>query len=238
MYFMKMNNFRTILQKSANYAARLLLSFSRRLQSKSGITLSGTREIEWTWIMAALPFSLDAKDVLDFGPGPFPLITITAARKGANVICFDVRSYFLPGIFDNISWITGDILAYDFGDKQFDYIFNCSTVEHVGLARYGDQKDENGDLKAMAKLRQLLKPHGKMILTLPVGQDNIHGQYHRVYGNKRLPQLLAGFRKLQSEYWIKEQQQTGWQKVSQQRALTEKSSPYYYGLGLFVLEIE
>jgi len=51
----------------------------------------------------------------------------------------------------------------------------------------------DGDLDAMGILRELLAPGGRMILTIPVGRDQICGPYHRIYGEDRLPRLLDGF---------------------------------------------
>jgi len=55
-----------------------------------------------------------------------------------------------------------DILKVDLPAKHFDLVINWSTVEHVGLAgRYGVTKSRpDGDLEAMARLRDLMKPGG------------------------------------------------------------------------------
>jgi hypothetical protein len=55
----------------------------------------------------------------------------------------------------------------------------------------------------MAKMRQLLKHGGKMLLTIPVGQDALYPSSHRVYGRERLPRLLDGYIVEKKEYWIK-----------------------------------
>jgi hypothetical protein len=33
----------------------------------------------------------------------------------------------------------------------------------------------------------------RMLMTIPVGKDGVYLPNHRVYGNIRLPQLLAGY---------------------------------------------
>ena len=229
---MKTKEFTIFLQKLLNYIARLFMALSRKLGSRNSLTLSGDRDIEWSWVLANLP---QDSTVLDFGPGPFQLISSVAARKGCNVTCFDVRCSEVFMEMDNINYVYGDVSYYDFKGQKFDCITNASTIEHVGLTRYGDSAVNDGDIKAMSLLRSLLKPKGRMLLTIPVGKDTVHGHLHRVYGNERLPMLLNGFLEVKCEFWIKSNVKV-WQRVSKELALQTKSTPYYYALGLFVLE--
>jgi hypothetical protein len=114
----------------------------------------------------------------------------------------------------------------------------CSAIEHVGLAgRYGVTKDRpDGDIEAMKILKIILKPGGKMLLTIPVGQDNFFKPLHRVYGKERLPRLLEGWEILKEEYWIKDEEGY-WICVDEETALgREIAHPSLYGLGLFVLQ--
>lgn len=230
-----MYNIRTILQKLIARTGRLLLKFSKRLASADSLTLEGDRDIEWSWVVSQLPEG--QKRVLDFGPGPFQLISFVAVRKGLSVVCFDIRKVEKLVEMESIKWIYGDISKYKFGIQSFDVIVNTSTIEHVGLGRYGDSKSDQGDLKAMQSLKTLLKPNGKMLLTIPVGRDAVHGFLHRVYGKKRLPTLLKGFREIKSEFWAKSDKRV-WERVSREKALQTTISPFYYALGLFVLELE
>ena len=62
--------------------------------------------------------------------------------------------------------------------------------EHDGLGRYGDPVDANGDLKAMEKMRDIVRPGGFLLLAVPVGADLIKWNAHRKYGRARLPVLL------------------------------------------------
>ena len=73
---------------------------------------------------------------------------------------------------------------------KFDCILNISSVEHDGLGRYGDPINPDGDLETMNLLRSYLKLNGLMFLTVPVGNDSIIFNHHRIYGKHRLPKLL------------------------------------------------
>ena len=230
-----MYNARTMVQKLIARMGRLLLKFSKMLASADNLTLEGDRDIEWSWVVSQLPEG--RKRVLDFGPGPSQLVSLIAARKGLSVICLDVRKVEKLVEMENIETICGDISEYRFKEQGFDVIVNTSTIEHVGLGRYGDSRSDQGDFKAMQLLKTLLKPNGKMLLTIPVGRDAVHGFLHRVYGKKRLPTLLEGFREIKSEFWAKSDKLV-WERVSRGKALQTATSPFYYALGLFVLELE
>lgn len=74
-----------------------------------------------------------------------------------------------------------------------DAAFSISSFEHDGLGRYGDPLDPDGDLKAMAFVKSVLKPGGRLYLSVPVGLDTLVWNAHRIYGDKRLPMLLDGW---------------------------------------------
>jgi hypothetical protein len=55
------------------------------------------------------------------------------------------------------------------------------TVEHIGLGRYGDPIDPNGDIKAGAELKRVLQEEGYLLFVTPVGQPKIEFNAHRIY---------------------------------------------------------
>jgi len=143
-----------------------------------------------------------------------------------------------------IEYLQGDLRTTHLPEDHFDLVINCSTVEHVGIAgRYGEtQDDSDGDLQAMRRLRVLLAPGGKMILTVPVGRDAVFAPLCRVYGTERLPQLIDGFALLREAYWVKDEGNR-WVECSKGDALQFEASAgswdamqNIYGLGCFLLE--
>ena len=222
------------LGKACIHVGYRLVSLGTQLRGSTDvIDLGGDRDVEWSWVLAELP--IESKDILDFGPGPFPLLSMVAARRGCQVTAIDRREMVMTALVDGIELMIGDINTYDFGQRKSDVIVNCSTIEHVGLGgRYEETESESADLEAMTVLRALLKPGGKMILTLPVGQDAVHRPYHRVYGPERLPRLLHRWHVDKSEFWAKPHSNL-WERVPKEQALQVVSSKQYYALGLFVL---
>jgi hypothetical protein len=56
------------------------------------------------------------------------------------------------------------------------------VVEHVGLGRYGDPIDYDGDLKAMQELSRVLSVGGDLLFVVPLGSSSrIHYNAHRIY---------------------------------------------------------
>lgn len=206
------------------------------------INLSGDREIEWSYIASRLPTG--SGSVLDFGAGHGNM-SVHAIQKGYQVLALDLEDNPFHWSHPSLKRVRGDLLKLDIPEKSFDYILNCSTVEHVGLTgRYGVSVEEtNGDLEAMRKLRNLLKPTGKMLMTIPCGQDAVVVPWHRVYGKKRLPELIDGYQIAEQCYWVK-QSDNHWHPADRESALSyvptsDAMRPTYctYALACFVLSV-
>ena len=209
-----------------------ILSF-RRPAASPGLTLLGDREIEWSWIAANMPQG--PGEVLDFGPGD-SYVGLIAAQRDFNVMTIDLAKVEWPYLHPTLRSVQGDLLTLDLPKAHFDFIINCSSIEHVGLAgRYGVTKSRtDGDLSAMQRLCEVMKPGGIMLLTVPVGRDAVFMPLHRVYGDQRLPQLLRGYVINKEEYWIKDDWNR-WVVVEKAEALRKTPQTLCYGLGCFVL---
>lgn len=85
------------------------------------------------------------------------------------------------------------VYEYENNPITFDILFSISSYEHDGLGRYGDPLDPIGDFKAMQKARNMLRDGGLLFLAVPVGQDHIFWNVHRVYGKIRFPLLIEGW---------------------------------------------
>lgn len=198
-------------------------------------TLSGDRDVEWAWSMAHLLPASSPGDVLDLGAG-HGMLSLTAAFRGHRVVAVDLEESAFQFEAGRIEYVRGDFNALTFEPRSFDQVLNCSTIEHFGLAgRYGSGADEDADLAAMERLRAVLRRDGSMVLTIPVGRDDVFSPYHRVYGEERLPRLLEGFTVGLEHYWAKPRDDR-WAPVERGTALRQQGSASFYALGLFVLE--
>jgi SAM-dependent methyltransferase len=205
------------------------------------VNLDGDRDIEWSWIAARIPDG--SGDALDFGAGTSSL-GLLARQRGYSVTAVDLTPVKWDYRVEKLSFVQGDIFRLRFPRGKFSLILNCSTVEHAGLpGRYGISEERpDGDLEAMRILADWMKPKGIMLLTIPVGLDQVFAPLCRVYGKERLPRLLAGFRVLEQTYWIKGEDNR-WVRGARAKALgtrtyagSWKPERNYYPIGCFVLQ--
>lgn len=212
-----------------------LLQIYKKISDPPIPNLRGEREIEYSFINAFIP-TIERGKALDFGASSSS-VCLTALRKGYHVTALDLTAEKGPFLHQDLAYVQGDIFKLDIPLESYDLIINCSSIEHVGLAgRYGVREAiEDGDIKAMGALYRILKQKGRMLLTIPVGKDNIFPPLHRVYGVKRLPLLLQNWSILQKEFWFKKDNSNLWVQADENTVLSLEPKEYFYGLGLFVL---
>lgn len=87
-----------------------------------------------------------------------------------------------------------DLLALPFGTGSLESLSCMHVVEHVGLARYGDPLDADGDLKALAELQRVVAPGGSLLLVVPVGAPRVQFNAHRIYAAEQIVGALPGMR--------------------------------------------
>lgn len=112
----------------------------------------------------------------------------------------EVRYYEfrLPDLdLSNLTCGTADLTALPFADESISSISCMHTVEHIGLGRYGDPLDPEGDIKAMAELRRVLAPDGSLLLVVPVGRPRIQFNAHRIYSYELVTDEFDGLELIQ-----------------------------------------
>lgn len=87
-----------------------------------------------------------------------------------------------------------DLVALPFPDRSLESLSCMHVVEHIGLGRYGDPLDPDGDLRAMAELQRVVAPAGSLLFVVPVGRPRVVFNAHRVYAYE---QVLAGLPELE-----------------------------------------
>lgn len=95
---------------------------------------------------------------------------------------------------DNLECAAADLLELPFSDGSINSLSCMHVVEHVGLGRYGDSLDPDGDVKAMRELQRVLAPGGSLLFVVPVGASRICFNAHRIYS---LGQVLTQFSDLE-----------------------------------------
>jgi hypothetical protein len=85
------------------------------------------------------------------------------------------------------------VSEFDKSPEVFDSAVSISSFEHDGLGRYGDPIDPVGDIKAMNKMKQIIRKGGLLYLAVPVGRDRLVFNSARIYGPIRFPYLIEGW---------------------------------------------
>lgn len=93
----------------------------------------------------------------------------------------------------NLSSKKGDLNALPFETNSVESISCMHTIEHIGLGRYGDKIDPEGDLKAIAELQRVVKIGGHFLLVTPLGQPVLRFNANRIYSFKLINDLFSGF---------------------------------------------
>lgn len=86
-----------------------------------------------------------------------------------------------------------DLLSLPFESNSISSLSCMHTVEHVGLGRYGDPINPEGDLLAINELKRVLSVGGSLLFVVPVGKERIEYNAHRIYS---LEQIINYFKDL------------------------------------------
>lgn len=84
-----------------------------------------------------------------------------------------------------------DLQKLPFDTDSVESLSCMHTIEHIGLGRYGDPLDAEGDLKAIAELVRVLKPGGDLLFVTPVGQPTVQFNAHRIYSFEQIVQYFS-----------------------------------------------
>ncbi|HTF03670.1 MAG TPA: DUF268 domain-containing protein [Bacteroidia bacterium] len=94
---------------------------------------------------------------------------------------------------EGLESLQGDLTKINFPDNSVESLSCLHTIEHVGLGRYGDPIDYDGDLKAIAELKRVVKPGGSLLFVTPVGKPRIQYNAHRIYSYDQVLDYFSGF---------------------------------------------
>ncbi len=85
-----------------------------------------------------------------------------------------------------------DLLHLSFPDSTVASISCMHTLEHVGLGRYGDTMDPNGDINGINEIKRVTKKGGDILCVVPVGKPNIIFNAHRIYSYEQIIKYFDG----------------------------------------------
>lgn len=144
-----------------------------------------------------------------------------------------------PGIIS----VVGDIRNTPFPEGFFDLVLCISTIEHVGkdnsvysIPYVG--KDNEGDFKALQEIYRIVRPRGRVVVTVPYGKSYDYGWFIH-YDGARLKKLVESskFSLILEDYYI---YRSGWQKCDKSELANilyqDSDAPAAAGLACILLE--
>lgn len=106
------------------------------------------------------------------------------------VTVLDVRP--LTSSVQGLDFVCADATNLDgFQDRSVDSVSTLHAVEHFGLGRYGDPVDPDGWRKAMFALQRVLRPGGRLYMSVPVGRERLCFNAHRIFSPMRVLDTVA-----------------------------------------------
>ena len=141
------------------------------------------------------------------------------------VTVIDIRPLAIeaPGL----EFLQSDATKLALPDQSVESISTLHAIEHFGLARYGDTLDPEDWKTALAELQRVLRPGGRLYLSVPVGRQRVVFNSHRVFDPRTIIQALP------------ELELVRFAAINDQERLVDPARPEElaqanYGCGLFV----
>jgi hypothetical protein len=110
---------------------------------------------------------------------------------GSDIRFATLVSAFVPIVFhdfrpllvelSNLESRRADLLDMDLESNSVRSLSCMHVVEHIGLGRYGDRIDPQGDLKAISELKRILAVSGNLYFVVPLGKPFLRFNAHRIY---------------------------------------------------------
>ncbi len=111
-----------------------------------------------------------------------------------------------------------------------DSVSCLHALEHFGLGRYGDPIDPEGHIKGLKSLTKILKPGGRLLLSVPIGKERVDFNAHRVFLVETIFSLTKADYELISFSYIDDLGKF------QENANYTKAPDMIYGCGMFELK--
>jgi 2-polyprenyl-3-methyl-5-hydroxy-6-metoxy-1,4-benzoquinol methylase len=163
------------------------------------------RAAEMPYVFRGLAGLPSGARVLDVGAAE-STVALSLASLGYEVTALDPRSY--PFSHPRLVTVASTLEDWNH-DGVFDAVVCLSTIEHLGLAAYGQEPDEDrADLAAMRRLHELTRPGGRLLLTTRFGEAGADS-FQRTYDHAGLAELLAGWQ-VDDESFVRREDDATW----------------------------
>lgn len=97
-------------------------------------------------------------------------------------------------VLDNLESLQADLMNLPFESSSVKSLSCMHVVEHIGLGRYGDVLDYDGDLKAINEIKRVLAIDGNLLFVVPIGNKaKIQFNAHRIYIIEQIKEYFSDF---------------------------------------------
>jgi len=132
----------------------------------------------------------------------------------------------------NLQEQAGDICNLPFPGDSVLSLSSMHVVEHIGLGRYGDPLNYDGDLAACNELKRVLAPGGQLLFVVPVGAKSIiMFNAHRIYTYSQVIGMFEGLEVEEFSLIPEDPADGGLVKWPSEELLSKQK----YGCGCFLL---
>jgi SAM-dependent methyltransferase len=116
-----------------------------------------------------------------------------------------------------------------------DSISSLHAIEHFGLGRYGDPIDYYGHIKALDNIYKILQQGGRFYFSVPIGQQRIEFNAHRVFSLQYLLNLFENKYQIDSFSYINDKGDF-FENVNLNPDNIVANFGCHYGCGIFLLK--
>jgi SAM-dependent methyltransferase len=123
---------------------------------------------------------------------------------GSSVVMLGVLSAQVPVVFVDyrplraravgLAAVAGTATRLPFADAALETISSLHVIEHIGLGRYGDPLDPRGSQIAATELARVVRPGGRLFLSVPVGRQRVCFNAHRVFAADTIVAMFGALR--------------------------------------------
>lgn len=182
----------------------------RRVAQRFGHPVT-ERVVEYPWILRQMPRT--RVSVLDIGCC-FSYLTHKLIAMGHKVFGIDALPF--PQADPRLYAVRGDACAVPFRSGVFDVVTCVSTLEHIGLAWFGDPTHREGDGQCIDEMLRVVRPGGQVLITVPFGGRFKVTPSQRIYDSERLTDLLDKYQVISQEFFARCSR--GWKLVEKEVA--------------------
>lgn len=117
------------------------------------------------------------------------ILTMSVLSSQVHTVVADYRP--LRATVSGLIPLGADVTRLPFADASLASVSSLHVVEHVGLGRYGDPLDPDGTRNAARELARIVKPGGRLYLSVPVGRERVCFNAHRVLAPRSVAAMFA-----------------------------------------------